>query len=111
MAYDEGLADRIRDLLPRRGISEKKMFGGIAFITRGYMFVGIVGDALMARVGPDHYQEALGRPHAREMDFTGKPMTGYVFVDAPGIADDEELSQWVERCRRFVLTLPPKRVV
>src|SRR5512145_1220370 len=111
MAYDEGLAERLRDALQsHRGITEKKMFGGIAFMARGYMFVGIVGDVLMARVGPERYEEALSRPHVRVMDFTGKPMTGYVFVDPPGIDDDEELTEWVERCRRFVMTLPAKKL-
>ena len=111
MAYDEGLADRVRDALqPHRGITEKKMFGGIAFMVRGYMFVGIAGDVLMARVGPEGYEEALSRPHAREMDFTGKPMKGYVFVDPPGIDDDQDLADWVERCHRFVRSLPPKKV-
>ena len=112
MAYDEGLADRVRDALhAQRGITEKEMFGGIAFMQRGYMFVGIAGDALMARVGPQGYEEALARPHVRVMDFTGKPMKGYVFVDPPGIDDDADLAEWVERCRRFVLSLPPKQVV
>ena len=111
MAYDEGLAERLRDALARRGgITEKKMFGGLAFMTRGYMVVGIVGDALMARVGPEGYEDALARPHARVMDFTGKPMKGYVLVDPAGVDDDEDLGAWVELCLRFVLSLPPKRV-
>ena len=86
------------------------MFGGIAFLSRGYMFAGIVDDVLMARVGPEYYREALTRPHVRLMDFTGKPMTGYVFVDPPGLEDDAELADWVERGRRFVDSLPPKRI-
>ena len=111
MAYDEGLAERLRDALRSHpGVTERKMFGGIAFMTRGYMFVGIVGDALMARVGPERYEEALARPHVRVMDFTGKPMKGYVFVDPPGIEDEEDLAAWVDPCLRFVLSLPPKRV-
>jgi TfoX/Sxy family transcriptional regulator of competence genes len=111
MAYDEGLAQRLRDALERRrGITERRMFGGIAFMARGYMFVGVAGDALMARVGPERYEEALARPHARVMDFTGKPMKGYVFVDPPGVDDDQDLEEWVERCLGFVLSLPPKRV-
>ena len=109
MAYDEGLAERIRELLQdRRGIGERKMFGGIAFMCRGHMFVGIVGDALMARVGPVRYQEALARPHVREMDFTGKPMKGYVFVDPPGLEGDDDLGEWIERGLAFVGTLPAK---
>lgn len=109
MAYDEGLAQRIRDVLgARRHITERKMFGGLAFLSRGHMFVGIAGDALMARVGPQRYPEALKRPHVREMDFTGKPMKGYVFVDPPGFEADSELSHWVERCHRYVQSLPAK---
>ena len=82
MACDEGLAQRLREALsPHQGSAEKRMFGGLAFMSRGYMFLGIVGDVLMAKVGPEHYEEELSRPHVREMDFTGKPMTGYVFVD------------------------------
>ena len=93
MAYDEGLAERLRDVLNSRpGISEKKMFGGLAFMSRGYMFIGILGDVLMARVGPEYYREALTRLNVREMDFTGKPMKGYVFVDPPGFETDPDLS-------------------
>jgi TfoX/Sxy family transcriptional regulator of competence genes len=109
VAYDEGLAERLREMLPSRAISEKKMFGGVALMSRGYMFLGIAGDVLMARVGPEHYEEALSLPHVRVMDFTGKPMKGYVFVDPPGFESDEDLSAWVERCYRFVQTLPPKK--
>ena len=110
MSYDEGLAERLRDALQsQRGISEKKMFGGLAFMSRGYMFVGITGDILMARIGPDYYEQALVRPHVRVMDFTGKPMKGYVFVDPPGFESDSDLSDWVQRCHRFVQSLPPKK--
>jgi hypothetical protein len=111
MPYDEGLAERLREALhDERGITEKKMFGGVAFMSRGYMFVGIVGDVLMARVGPDDHAQALARPHVRVMDFTGKPMRGYVFVDLPGFESDAELSDWLSRCHRFVQTLPPKKL-
>ena len=109
MAFDEGLAARLHELLEnRRGITEKKMFGGVAFMSRGYMFVGIVGDSLMARVGPERYAEALKRPHARVMDFTGKPMKGYVFVDPPGYESDTDLSCWLDECLAFVHSLPAK---
>ena len=109
MAYDEGLAERLRELVQERpGIGEKKMFGGLCFLSRGYMFVGIVGEALMARVGPDAYGKALRRPHARPMDFTGKPMKGYVFVDPPGYEEDRDLKRWVEESLKFVGTLPDK---
>lgn len=109
MAFDEGLAERIRGVLDGRlRITERRMFGGVAFLAEGHMFVGIIGDVLMARVGPDAYESALKRKHVREMDFTGKPMKGYVYVDSPGLASDEELEEWVQQCRAFVKTLPPK---
>jgi TfoX/Sxy family transcriptional regulator of competence genes len=109
MAYDEGLAERIREVLQEDpGVTEKRMFGGLAFLTGGYMFVGIVQDQLMARVGPAEYEQALGLPHVREMDFTGKPMKGYLYVDPPGFEADADLAAWVRRCQRFVEALPPK---
>jgi hypothetical protein len=109
MAYDERLADRVRNAMAGdEAISEKKMFGGIAFLYRGLMFVGVSGDKLMARVGKENYRDSLGRQHVREMDFTGRPMQGYVYVEAPGIRTDEQLGFWLQRCRQFVSTLPAK---
>ncbi len=109
MAFDEGLAERLRELLPEHAdIAEKKMFGGLCFLARGHMFVGIVGEALMARVGPDAYAGALRRPHARVMDFTGRPMKGYVFVNPPGYEEDRDLERWVEESLKFVGTLAEK---
>ncbi len=109
MAYDEGLAERIRQLLgSTRNIAERKMFGGLAFMCNGHMFVGVLGETLMARVGPERYAQALAQPQVRKMDFTGRPMKGYVFVDPPGLARDADLAEWVKRCLDFVETLPPK---
>ena len=109
MAYDEELAGRVRAVLKRkRGLTEKKMFGGIAFMIRGNMCCGVTDEALMARVGPDQYPDALSRPHAREMDFTGKPMKGFVHVAPEGFASDEDLKSWVAICEKFVDTLPSK---
>ncbi|TCV89616.1 TfoX/Sxy family protein [Sulfurirhabdus autotrophica] len=110
MSYDEGLAQRLRELLPsQQNITERKMFGGLAFMSRGYMFVGIVGDVLMARVGPEYYELALSRPYVREMDFTGKPMKGYVYVESSGYEEDSDLSEWVLKCLDFVHSLPSKK--
>ena len=109
MALDEGLAERVRELLEGTTlITEKRMFGGIAFLRRGHMFVGVTESRLMVRVGPVVYPKALAMPGAREMDFTGKPMTGYVFVDDEGTRQDKDLAAWVERGLAFVKTLPKK---
>jgi hypothetical protein len=109
MAYDEGVAQRLRECFEDRSdIVEKKMFGGIAFMVSGNMCCGVVDDILMARVGPDQYQQALTMPHAREMDFTGKPLRGFVYVEPEGFSDDEALFSWVEHCLSFVNTLPAK---
>jgi TfoX/Sxy family transcriptional regulator of competence genes len=113
MSYDEKLADRIRRALgPRDDIEERKMFGGLAFLRDGRMFCGIAKDDLMVRVGPEGYEAALGRPHVRPMDFTGRPMKGYVFVAPQGRRTDAALRAWVELSASFVATLParaPKR--
>jgi TfoX/Sxy family transcriptional regulator of competence genes len=106
MAYSEKLADRIRAVLPTSPpIDEKKMFGGLAFMAGGKMFCGILGEDLMARVGPDGYEDALERPHVRPMDFTGRPLRGYVYVAPAGCADARSLRRWVAGCLEFVGTL------
>ncbi len=110
MAYDPGLAQRVREILSdREGISERRMFGGLAFMLHGHMFAGISGTDLMARVGAERHQDALALPHVRPMDFTGRPMKGYVFVSADGVAEDHDLQAWVDWCAGFVACLPPKK--
>jgi TfoX N-terminal domain len=84
------------------------MFGGLAFLLDGKMFVGISGEKLMARVGAERYQDALALPHVREMDFTGKPMKGYVYVEPSGLADDSDLAAWISSCASYVARLPAK---
>ncbi|MBI5450088.1 MAG: TfoX/Sxy family protein [Gammaproteobacteria bacterium] len=109
MAYDEGLAERLRDVFAgRHDVTERRMFGGLAFMVHGHMCCGIVGDTLMARVGPDAYAAALARPHVRAMDFTGRPMKGFIYVAPAGFDSDEQLLAWVRRCEGFIATLPPK---
>ena len=109
MAYDERLADRIRSALDgQAGLGERKMFGGLAFMVHGNMACGVEGDRLMLRVGPDLYEEALGRPHAAPMDFTGRPMKGFVFVEPAGTDTDAALQDWLEMGVRFARSLPPK---
>ena len=110
MAFDQGLAQRVREALDgRAGITERQMFGGLAFLVDGKMFIGISGSKLMCRVGAERYQDALALPHVREMDFTGKPMNGYVYVEPPGLAQDESLTAWVSWCVSYVASLPAKR--
>lgn len=109
MAYDEALVARIRDLLgPRRDISERKMFGGVAFLVDGKMFCGITNADLMVRVGPEGYRAALARPHARPMDFTGRPLTGYVYVAKQGTATTRALRAWVTAALAFTSTVKAK---
>lgn len=109
MAYDEELAARIRNRLDDPlGVSEKKMFGGVAFMVYGNMSVGIVGRVLMVRLGQAEYEKALKEPFVRPMDFTGKPLKGFVYVDPEGIETDKQLDGWLDRARAFVSTLPPK---
>jgi TfoX/Sxy family transcriptional regulator of competence genes len=109
MAYDEVLAERVRDLFGGApDVVEKKMFGGVAFMVAGNMACGIIGDDLMVRVTRNDYDSTLALPHARQMDMTGRPMRGFVVVDAEGLAEDADLEQWVDRGVDFVRTLPPK---
>ena len=109
MAYNEGLAQRVREALgSRRGVTERRMFGGLAFLLDGKMFAGISGSKLMARVGAERYRDALALHHVREMNFTGKPMKGYVYVEPQGLAEDSELLAWVSWCASHVAALPAK---
>jgi TfoX/Sxy family transcriptional regulator of competence genes len=111
MAYNEKLGDRMRLALQGRpGVAEKHMFGGIAFLLNGSMFCGIVKDDLMVRVGPEQHDVAVAEPHARPMDFTGRPMKGYVFVALDGLKTEKALVRWLDRGAAFVATLPPKKV-
>lgn len=106
MAYDEQLVRRVRAALrSRRGVTEKKMFGGLAFLAGSRMFCGIVKNDLMVRVGPERYAEALRRPHVRPMDFTGRPMKGYVFVGPAGLRTEKGLAAWLARGAEFTATL------
>jgi TfoX/Sxy family transcriptional regulator of competence genes len=114
VAYDEGLAQRVReqlegpDGLASGAVTEKKMFGGLCFLVRGNMCCGLVGEELMVRVGPAAYEAALALPHAREMDFTGRALNGMVYVSPAGLVDDDELAAWVARGVSFARALPAK---
>ncbi|WP_235991019.1 TfoX/Sxy family protein [Streptomyces ureilyticus] len=109
MAYDEGLAERIRDRLGADpDITEKRTFGGLAFLHRGNMAVGVSGDDLMVRVGPDNADAALARPGTRVFDMTGRPMRGWILVDGTALTEDDVLGRWIDEGRAFAASLPPK---
>jgi hypothetical protein len=111
MAYDEGLADRLRELLAReRGVSEKKMFGGLAFLVGGNMCVSASGQGgLLARIDPATTDAALARPHVSLMVMGGRSMDGWVRVAPEGVKTTRQLSAWVTRSLAFAKTLPPKK--
>ena len=109
MSFDEGLGERIREVLGERSdVSEKRMFGGLAFLVRGRMCVGIVKDDLMVRVGPEAHEHLVREPHAREMTFTGRPMKGFVYVAPPGFESDADLRRWVGRGVSCACSLPAR---
>ena len=96
MAYDDALAEKIREALEgQSGWTERKMFGGLAFMLHGNMCCGIVDQQLMVRVGPDAYERTLALPHVRPMNFTGRPMRGFIYVDPPGTRTVAALRKWI----------------
>jgi hypothetical protein len=110
MAYDEEQANRLREqLADEQGATEKAMFGGLAFLLHGNMAVTISSrGGLMVRVGAEAYEDALARPHTRPIEIRGRPMTGWVYVEAEGVKRKRELGAWVRRGAKFTRTLPPK---
>ena len=103
MPYDEYQEERIDRILKEKNVDyySKKMMGGLCYMMDDKMLCGIVKDQLMARIGPDAYGEALKMDHVNEMNFTGRAMNGYVFVDGPGIDMDEDLEFWIQKCIDF----------
>ena len=109
MAFDQDLALRVRRLLEKQdGISERKMFGGLAFLLKGKMFCGVLGRDLVARLGAEQVQTALKRPHIRPMDFTGRPMKGYVYVAPEGLKTDRALETFLRRANAYTSSLSGK---
>jgi TfoX/Sxy family transcriptional regulator of competence genes len=109
MAFDENLADRVRTAVAhKKGIEEKKMFGGLGFLLHGNMLVAVWKDMLIARIGKEQAEKALREPHVKKMDITGKPMTGWVMVRPNGLTDDGAVNDWVQHALRFVSRLPTK---
>ena len=109
MAFDEGLAARMRDALDRKkGVEEKKMFGCVCFLLDGNVLAGVWNDRLIVRLGPGEGEAALREPHVRAFDITGRPMRNWVAVEPEGVEGDDQLTGWVERAATFVRTLPKK---
>lgn len=109
MAFSEALADRIRQCLARKkGVEEKKMFGGLCFLLHGNLLVGVWKETLIARLGPDRAGEALLEPHVRPFDITGRLMKAWVLVEAAGVEEDEPLKNWIRQAAAFVGKLPAK---
>ena len=109
MAYDEALADRVKTVLKgRRSVVEKKMFGGLCFMVNGNMACGVEKKKLVVRVGPDDYEKFLKLKHVRKMDFTGKPLKGFIYVMPDGLSRTDSLKKWVDRGVRFAQSLPKK---
>ena len=101
MAYDEKLAQRIRESFPRRGVEEKKMMGGLTFMVNGKMCVGVHNEDLMVRLDPEIHDNALKRKGARTMDFTNKPMRGFIFVNPAGTKTQKDLDHWLSLALDF----------
>lgn len=109
MAFDAGLAERVREQLLDVGfVTEKQMFGGLVFMVNGNMLCGVMRESLMLRVGPHAHENALAQPHTRPMDFTKKKMTGFIYVSDEGLESDEDLAGWLDRGLDFAGRLPPK---
>jgi TfoX/Sxy family transcriptional regulator of competence genes len=109
MAFDENLAERIRKALARKkGITDKKMFGGIGFLLNGNLLVGVWKDSLIVRLGEEDGEDALKEPHVKVFDITGRPMRNWVLVEPEGVEDDDQLKDWIQRAVKFVGKLPGK---
>jgi TfoX/Sxy family transcriptional regulator of competence genes len=111
MAYDEALAERVRTLIGRsqKNIEEKRMFGGLCFMVNEKMCVGVEKERLMVRLDPAVYNEAMRRPGCRPMDFTGRVMKGFVFVDSDVLNSDAELEYWVDLALDYNKIAKPSR--
>ena len=109
MAYDEALASEIRHRISSHpGLTEKQMFGGIAFMIEGNMAVGVSGNELMVRVGKESHDEAVARPGARIFDLSSRPMRGWVVVAPEGFATESALDGWIDTGVSYAASLPPK---
>ena len=110
MPYDEKLAERISTILKgKKGLVQKKMFGGISYMLKDKMFVCIAKNELMVRVLDEKYDEYLKKPNVRLMDFTGRPLRGFLYVDPPGFKTDKQLAKWIDVGIEYVMKSPPKK--
>lgn len=111
MAYNEKLAERIRKVLGKEpGLTEKKIFGGLSFLLNRNMCAGVLEYNLVVGVGPEKYEECLKLPNAKPMDFTGRPMKGFIYVDSDGYKTDKSLLKWIQLGLDFAKSLPPKNL-
>lgn len=109
MAYSEELAQRVRDIVfERPGVTEKKMFGGIAWMIEGHMAVATMGQGLLVRLDPGEREAALAEPHVGPMEMTGRTMRAFVIVDAEALETEADLDRWIETGAEMALSLPPK---
>ena len=109
MAYDQLLADRVRPLLSRkRNFAEKKMFGGVGFLLRGNMCVGVWKEFLIVRLGVERQEAVMSEPYVLPFDITGKPMRGWAMIEPDGLQNEKNLQRWVEAAVDFVAALPDK---
>jgi TfoX/Sxy family transcriptional regulator of competence genes len=109
VAYSEELAERVREAIDGRpGVSERKMFGGVAWMVNGNMACGVIGEDLMVRLEREDAEEAQTEEHVGPMEFTGRAMRGFVTVEAAGVESDVDLGRWVEAGADFAESLPPK---
>jgi TfoX N-terminal domain len=109
MAYDEGLATRMREMLgDRSGVAEQQMFGGLAFLVHGNMACGVRGQDLIVRLAADAAESVQGEPGVRPFHLTGRPMKGWLLVAAEGHTEDDDRHRWVDRGIAYAVSLPPK---
>ena len=115
MAYNEKLADRVREMIAvdHKNVVEKKMFGGLCFMVNDKMLVGVETERLMVRLDPAVYEEALGKDGASQMDFTGKVMKGYVFVDINALNTQKKLAYWIDLALAYnkVVKVARKKII
>ncbi|TBR37432.1 TfoX family protein [Marinomonas agarivorans] len=110
MSYDEKLVNRLRELLPNSAdIEEKNMFGGHCFLVNKHMCCGVIGDNLLARVGPRHYNKCTSKNYVKQFEYSGRPIADIVCIEAELTADNEDLASWLSLCQDFVSSLPEKQ--